>query len=208
MPASRRRAIIEIAAVIATGAAFLVFENILDLKLPFLAACIAGWGIYAGQRLWIDPRARLAWGFRSDTLASSAIASGILYVIVAGGILAWRLWKGWIPIPSSIAILFVVYPVWAFFQQFFIQALVAGNLDRLGASRAVIVPVAAILFGLAHYPDWPLMGLCTGAGLAWTWIFLRLPNLLPISLTHAWLGSLTYLMVLERNPWAEMKLPF
>ena len=93
-------------------------------------------------------------------------------------------------------------------QQYFVQSLVAGNLERLGVSRLAIVPIAATLFGLAHWPDWELMGLCAGAGLAWTSIFLRFPNLIPISLTHAWLGTLTYLMVLERNPLREMNLPW
>jgi hypothetical protein len=208
MPVSRRRAIGEVAAVIGTGAAFLLFENVLHLKLPFLAACIAGWGTYAVVRLRRDPQARRDWGFRGDTLASSAIACGVFYALVSASILAWRLWKGWMPIPPSTALLFAVYPVWGLFQQFFVQALVAGNLDRLGWPRAVIVPIAAILFGLAHAPDLPLMALCAGAGLVWTSIYLRFPNLIPISLTHAWLGSLTYLMILERNPWAELKLPF
>jgi membrane protease YdiL (CAAX protease family) len=96
--------------------------------------------------------------------------------------------------------------VWGLMQQFFVESLVAGNLERLGAPRAAVIPVAAILFGLAHAPDVPLMALCAGAGLVWTSIFLRFPNLVPISLTHAWLGSLAYLMILERNPWAEMGL--
>lgn len=203
---TRRRAIGEIVAVIATGAVFLVFENVFHLKLPFLVACIAGWGLYAGWRSR-DAQTRRDWGFRSDTLAPAAIACGIFYVIVAGAILAWRLWKGWIPVPPSALLLFAVYPVWGLCQQFFVQSLVAGNLERLGAPRALIVPVAAILFGLAHAPDVPLMALCAGAGLVWTSIFLRFPNLVPLALTHAWLGSLAYLMVLERNPWREMNLP-
>lgn len=206
LPANRR-AIGEITAVVATGAVYLLFENVFHLKLPFLALCIAGWGLYAGWRLRRDPQTRRDWGFRTDTLAPSAFACAIFYVIVSAAILAWRVWKGWIPILPSTALLFVVYPVWGLCQQFLVQALIAGNLERLGAPRLAIVPVAAILFGLAHWPDVPLMALCAGAGLVWTSIFLRFPNLLAISLTHAWLGSLAYLMILERNPWAEMKLP-
>jgi len=206
MSFSRRRAVGEIVAVIATGAVYLVFENLLGLKLPFLAVCIAGWGLYAGGRLR-DPQARRDWGFRADTLAPSAIACGIFYVVVSAAILAWRSWKGWIPIPPSTAVLFVIYPAWGLCQQFLVQSLIAGNLDRLGAPRRAIIPVAAILFGLAHWPDLPLAALCAGAGLVWTSIFLRFPNLITIALTHAWLGSLTYLMVLERNPWGEMNLP-
>ncbi len=208
MPFSRRRAVGEIAAVIATGAVFLIFENVLDLKLPFVVAAIAGWGTYAIWRMRHNAQTRRNWGFRMDTLAPSALACGILYVVVAGAILVWRAWKGWTPIPPSTAILFAVYPLWGLCQQFIVQSLIAGNLDRLGVPRAAIVPVAAILFGLAHAPDWELAGLSAGAGLAWTTIFLRFPNLFPIALTHAWLGTLTYVFILERNPWLEMNLPF
>jgi hypothetical protein len=190
----------------ATGAVYLVFENVLHLKLPFLVACLAGWGLYGGWRMR-DAETRRDWGFRNDTLAPSAFACGVFYLVVSAAILAWRAWKGWVPIPPSTAALFLVYPVWGLCQQFVVQALIAGNLDRLGAPRLAVIPIAAILFGLAHWPDWPLVALCAGAGLVWTSIFLRFPNLLAISLTHAWLGSLTYLMILERNPWAEMNLP-
>ena len=203
---SRRRSIGEIVAVVATGVVYLVFENVLHLKLPFLAVCVAGWAIYLGTRVISDRRVLRDWGFRRDTFAGSAAACAVFFVIAAGGILAWRAWRGWITPPPSTALLFLVYPVWGLMQQFFIQSLVAGNLERLGAPRAAVVPIAAILFGLAHAPDVPLMALCAGAGLAWTSIFLRFPNLVPISLTHAWLGSLAYLMILERNPWAEMGL--
>jgi len=204
-PASRRRAVLEIIAVVATGVTFLVFENVLHLKLPFLAACILGWGLYAGRRLAGAPGVRREWGLRLDTLGPSASACAVFFAVTAGAILAWRTWAGWPPITASAAILFAVYPVWALFQQFFVQTLIAGNLDRLGVSRAVIVPVAALLFGLAHAPDIPLMALCAGAGVVWTSIYLRWPNLVPISLTHAWLGTLVYLLILVRNPWAEMR---
>jgi hypothetical protein len=204
---SRRRAIGEITAVIATGAVYLIFENVLRLKLPFVVACVAGWCAYVGWRAARTRGVWREWGFRIDTLAGSALACSAFVAAAAAAILAWRAWRGWLPLPPSTLALFLVYPVWGLMQQYFIQSLVAGNLQRLGAPRGVIIPVSAVLFGLAHAPDVPLMALCAGAGLAWTPIYLRFPNLVPISLTHAWLGTLTYLLVLERNPWREMNLP-
>jgi hypothetical protein len=193
-------------AVIATGAIFLVFENVLDLKLPFLAFCMLGWGIYGGTRIARSPGILREWGFRLDTLAPASAACAGFFAVTSAAILAWRIWAGWPPIHASAAILFAVYPVWALFQQLFVQTFIAGNLERLGVSRGVIVPVAALLFGLAHAPDLPLMALCAGAGLVWTSIYLRWPNLVPIAFTHAWLGTLAYVLILVRNPWAEMRL--
>ncbi|HEU4339705.1 MAG TPA: hypothetical protein VFS19_06515, partial [Planctomycetota bacterium] len=74
---SRRRSIGEIVAVVATGLVFLFFENVLNLKLPFLALCIAGWSIYIGLRVVRDRRVLREWGFRKDTLRASAAACGI-----------------------------------------------------------------------------------------------------------------------------------
>jgi hypothetical protein len=206
MGQSRRRAVGEIAAVILTGATYLVFENVLHLKLPFLVACFVAWGAYIGHRVARDRRVLRDWGFRRDTLAGSAAACGIFFVVAAIGMFSWRLLRGGILLPPSMLLLFLVYPVWGLMQQFFIQALVAANLERLGSHRAVTIPVAAILFGLAHAPDVPLMALCAGAGLVWSSIYLRWPHLGPLSLTHAWLGTMAYVWVLERNPWREMNL--
>ena len=77
MDHSRRRSIGEIAAVILTGAVYLVFENVLHLKLPFLVACVAGWSVYLGRRLAADRRTLRDWGVRRDTLAGSATACSI-----------------------------------------------------------------------------------------------------------------------------------
>jgi membrane protease YdiL (CAAX protease family) len=72
---------------------------------------------------------------------------------------------------------------------------------------AAIVPASAVLFGLAHWPDWPLVALCAGAGAVWTIIHLRYRNLVPLAVTHAWLGTLTYYWILERDPWRELFPP-
>jgi len=81
-----------------------------------------------------------------------------------------------------------------------------GNLHRLRVPRGVIVPVAAVLFGLIHAPDWILAGLCTVAGAVWTLLFLRTPNLVPLALSHGWLGALVYYWVLECDPLSELLL--
>jgi membrane protease YdiL (CAAX protease family) len=94
--------------------------------------------------------------------------------------------------------------VWSFLQQFVLQALIASNLEKLGWARAAVVPVAALLFGVAHLPDWPLAALCAVAGVAWTAIYLRSRHLPLLALTHAWLGALAFYWVLQRDPWGEM----
>ena len=204
---ARRRAAGELAAAVLTGAAFLVFENVLHVKLPFLAAAAAGWGAWLVHRIVRDPAVVRDWGIRGDTLKAAARPGLVFFLGTGAAILAWRIAFGWKPLPGGALLVAAVYPIWSFVQQFLLQALVAGNLERLGLRRAVIVPVAAAAFGLVHAPDLPLMALCAAAGLAWTAIYLRHRNLFVPALAHAWLGTLIYYWVLERDPWLEMLPP-
>jgi uncharacterized protein len=201
---TRRRALGEIAAVLLTGVLFLVFENLLHLKLQFLVPCIVGWTAYLVHRVVKDRTVAAEWGLRVDNLRVAA--PPILGVFAAGvaALFAWHLAFGGRPIPRDAWILFLLYPVWSLIQQFVLQALLAANLERLGVARIVVVPVAALLFGAAHLPDWPLAALCAAAGVAWTALYLRRRHLPLLALSHAWLGALAYYWVLGRDPWGEM----
>jgi hypothetical protein len=201
----RGRRIREILAVVLTGAAFLAYENVLVLpKLPFLLVTTAAWGAYLVLRIRRDPSVVPAWGLGRAALAPAARAAGL---VAAGGavlLLAYRLARGWTGLPPEALLILALYPVWGFVQQFAVQALVAGNLARLGLPKPAVIVLSAVLFGLAHLPDWPLVALCASVGVAWTWIFLRSPHLVPLALSHALLGTLAYYWVLERDPWREM----
>jgi hypothetical protein len=199
-----RPPVAEIVAVLLTGGLFLVFENVLHLKLHFLIPCTLAWSAYLAVRVAKDRTLLSRWGIRLDNLRSAAPPVAAFFAVAVAALVAWRLARGGQPLPASAVAVFAIYPVWAFIQQFVVQALVASNLERLGLGRALVVPVAAALFGLAHLPDWPLVALCAGAGVAWTILFLRFRNLLVLALSHAWLGALAYYWVLDRNPWLEM----
>jgi hypothetical protein len=134
-----------------------------------------------------------------------ASKSCLLFLVVGARLLfGYRVLLGWRPLSQEAFLLFLLYPIWAFIQQFVVQALVAVNLERLGFRRAVVIPASATLFGIVHMPDWPLVLLCTIAGLFWTHLFLCRRSLYPLAVTHAWLGVLTYYWVLERDPWLEL----
>lgn len=201
---SDRRPLWEVVGVLATGILFLVFENLLDQKLAFLIPCVIGWTAYLVHRLRKDRTLAGQWGIRLDNLKTAGPPILGAFAVGAAGLYAYHLAFGGGGIPRHAWILFLIYPVWSFIQQFVLQSLVALNLERMGLSRVAVVPIAAILFGLAHLPDWPLAAICTVAGLAWTAIFLRWRQLPLLALSHAWLGSLAYFWVLQRDPWVEM----
>jgi hypothetical protein len=203
----KTRAVLEVAAILFAGSAFLVVENVLHAKLWFLVPCAIAGAAYVAERAIRDPGRIRAWGLRTDNLGPAALPCAIFLVAAVAALALYRLAAGWIGLPGGWPALLVLYPVWALVQQFAVQGLVARNLERLGAPRAATVAAAAVLFGLAHLPDWRLAAMCAGAGAVWTVFYLRRPNLFPLALTHAWLGMLVYAWVLERDPWGEMFPP-
>lgn len=197
----RRRALGELGAMLLTVVLFLVFKNVLHLKLQFLIPCVVVWTAYVVHRMLRERPLAARWGIRLDNVRSAAPPILGVFAAAFAALLVWHRVVGGPSLPADAWILFLLYPVWSFLQQFVLQAIVVSNLERLGFARIGIVPVAAALFGLAHLPNWPLAGLCTLAGLAWTTIYLRWRQLPLLALSHAWLGALAFYWVLQRDPW-------
>ena len=200
----KNRAFLEFSAVLLTGVTFLVFENVLGLKLPFIIACSVVWGAYLLRRAIREPSVFREWGIRTDNLRKASLLAGGFLLLGAAAMLSYRLLLGWRPLPATALLIFAIYPVWSFIQQFLVQSLVTRNLRELGLPARAIIPISAVVFGLCHLPDWPLVGLCVVAGAFWAAIYLAVPNLLPLAVTHGWLGAITYYCVLLRDPWAEL----
>ncbi len=193
---------VELVLVLVTGGLHLVFENVLHLKGPFIIAAVAFWAGYIAVRRRRDPQVFHEWGFRTDTLKPAAVACGIVFAVGAAGMIAYAALQGRLALPPTFWALLLLYPVWGIVQQFLLNALVARNLARRLPAAAVI-PLTAVLFGVAHVPDWALSALTIAAGLAWVPIYLRWPNLLALGVCHGFLGSLVYPLVLGRDVVAE-----
>lgn len=198
-----RREWAEFLGVVATGGVFLVFENLLDAKLPFIGAAALVWTAYLVGRLRVPGQAR-DWGLRSDTLVASLRWNGLLALVAAAGLVAYGAARGRAAPPAGFFYLIAIYPVWGFVQQFLLCALVCWNLERATARPALAVAASGVLFGLAHLPDWTLAALTAASGFAWTAIYLRAPNLVVQGVAHGLLGALAYYEVLGRDPWTEL----
>jgi len=198
-----RLAVIELGLVILTGVVHFVFENLFELKLPFMLAAGAFWTVWLAWRLKTVPGLAVAWGIRRDNLASAAIPCAIAGGLGLVGMTAWGFHAGHFPAAATFWIVLLLYPVWGFVQQFLLNALLASNLRRLLPSWAV-VPIAAVLFSAAHAPDLPLMALTLVAGVMWSWIYLARPNLWVLGLSHGILGAVAYYGVLGRDAWATV----
>ena len=94
--------------------------------------------------------------------------------------------------------------MWGTAQQFGLQNLVAKNLSGLLPNRLALALVSALLFGAAHCPRGPLMLLAFSAGLFFTLIYRRFPNLWAVGIAHGILGALAFYIVLGEDPGARV----
>jgi len=197
----RRRALLEPAAVVATGAVHFLFENFFDAKAAFIAAAAPLWIAYVAYRLKTVPGQGRAWGFRLDTLRPAGLACAAASVAAAAAMVAYGSAQGRLPPPRTFWLILALYPLWGLVQQFLLGALLARNLREF-LPPAAVVPAAALLFGLAHAPDWTLSALAFAAALVWIPIYLWRPNLWVLGISHGMLGALAYYAVLGRDAWA------
>lgn len=194
---------LDLSLVLATGAAHLFFENVLNAKAPFIVGALLFWTAWFFWRIRVPGQAA-QWGFRRDTLAPSAIANGIFFGACAVALISFGIAQGRGFPPPGFFVLLALYPIWGLVQQFLLCAVVARGLEEITRRRGLAVSVSALLFGLVHAPDWALCGLTAVAGAFWTTCFLRWPNLWVHGVTHGWLGGVAYWFVLGRDAWSEL----
>ena len=82
------------------------------------------------------------------------------------------------------------YLAFAAGQQWLLQTLVWANLRRAALARRTAVLLSALLFALLHTPNFMLMALCFLGALFWCWHYAKYRRLLPLILSHAFLGFL------------------
>jgi membrane protease YdiL (CAAX protease family) len=85
--------------------------------------------------------------------------------------------------------------IWGAAQQWVLQTVVLREAQR-ATSRAAGVPVAALLFGAVHLPNPFLAPVTAAAGLVWSRIYDRYPNILPLALSHG-IGTLAILYAFD-----------
>ncbi len=185
-----------------TGTLHLVFENLLHAKGPFLAAAAVVWAAWIVRRRRHQPRLLSAWGLCDPGDAAAWGRAVGLTLLSAVGLVVLRP-SGGPALPAHAAAVCLLYLPWALVQQVALQGILLRGLERLvPAPRAVAG--AALLFAAAHLPDLRLGVLTAGAALAWTVLFRLRRSIWPLAVSHAVLGTLTYVVVLGRDPWQAL----
>lgn len=122
---------------------------------------------------------------------------------VLSAYLAHRHWRGVLaPLfrPTFFAALILFIP-WALLQQMLFQFYLLGRLRALVpyVSPLFLSLVNGFLYGAVHLPDWDVALVTMPAGVAWSYSYHRDRSLLPISVSHAVLGTTYFYWVRNRD---------
>lgn len=152
-------------------------------------------------------------GLRFDNLWRSAFEVGIASVGLAAPIVAVAaLARRGLDLRLGSGAALVLYPVWAFLQQYALQAFAYRRL-REGLGRpGRAASIAALIFAVVHLPNAILVGCTMIAAYVWCRLYERAPNLFTLAVAHGWLAVLlnvswpqTWLHTLRVGPgyWAS-----
>lgn len=196
----RRIAIIDVALVGSISVLYLVLEALhVPKRWSFLIAGLA----LAGYLVYLLARRPHSWrdlGFRRDNLAAGLIPIGVCTLVVAIGLVAVAAAQGRLVWQPTMLLLLALYPAWALAQQFAFQGLLHRGLSVLIRSPVLQVLVTAAAFACVHIGNPTLLALTFVAGIMWSLLFRRWPNLWLLAGSHSVLAALAYPLVLHDAP--------
>ena len=163
-------------------------------RWPFIVpALLALWLIVRSQRLrgesWRDVGLRREGFFAACKL----LALPMLGALVVMGILGWQ--TNLFQRSTHFMLKLLLVPLWGIFQQYIAQGFLyrrvrfllvnaqANSQEQQRQTRWAIV-VSASCFAFVHLPNPALTVLTLAAGLLWSWVYERAPNLWALGLSH------------------------
>jgi membrane protease YdiL (CAAX protease family) len=160
--------------------------------------------VYLVRRARRTPGALRVWGMRRDNFRPALRAQLVFVAVGAAALVVYGAATGSLSLPATFWTTVALYPIWGVAQQFALQNLLARNLTRVLATPPALALGAAVLFALSHVPRWELVVLTLVAGVAFTLIYRRFPNLWAVGIAHGVLGSLAAYIVLREDPGAAL----
>lgn len=192
----------ELVAVLLAGTAHILTELLLSEPIAFgvsavLSVAFLGYLVWRVRR---TPHVLRLWGMRRDNFAPALIAHLAFVALGAVVLLGYGFAIDSLNFPPTFLVTVALYPIWGVAQQFALQNLIVRNLTGWLSSPLALAVVAALLFGLSHYPRFELVTLTLVAGVSFTLIYRRFPNLWAVGIAHGILGSLAAYIVLGEDP--------
>ena len=200
----RRIAMIDVAVVIGISILYLSLELFhIPKRWSFLAAglALAAYVVYLVRR---RPHSWQELGFRRDNLARGLVPVGLFTLLVAAGVVALAAKQHRLVWQPTILNLLALYPVWALAQQFAFQGLLHRGLTVLIRSPLLQVLITAAAFASVHLGNSTLLALTFVAGIIWSVLYRRWPNLWLLAGSHSVLAALAYPLLLQDAPLSRL----
>ena len=143
--------------------------------------------MFWSHRAWGEKARDLGWRIDNfpqslSLLAAPMLLAGVLLIVVGWltegsgtGVRDWRL------VLLSFPWLFL----WGLMQQYALQAFINRRAQVIWGRGTSSVLFVALVFGLLHLPNLWLMLATFTAGILWSYVYQRTPNLLALALSHS-----------------------
>ena len=198
-PVSPGQAAADVAVVVALSAVYVAAALAgapHRLVIPAVTAALVAYAALVLARRGETPRdfglGPPALARARPAIAFTAVAAAALLILgIAAGRRLWR---------PEMAILLPLYPLWGIVQQLIFQGVLHRRLLVLLRPHWLAALLTAGCFAAVHAGDAKLVGLTFIAGLAWSFLFQRYPNVWVLGLSHGVLAALAYPLAVDRNP--------
>jgi hypothetical protein len=125
-------------------------------------------------------------GLRRDNFFKALKVAAIPNLILLGVILVWGFSTRGLTLSWDNSIL--LYFPWALLQQYVLQNFLLARVGNILGRTSLAAILASLFFALIHLPNTALVIASLIGALVWCRIFLKVPNLFVVSLSHALLG--------------------
>ena len=198
---SRKRAIIEVCLLYLGIACYLAAAGGGLAKRWVIAALSLLLAFYIVSAVLTKKESAKDYGLRFDNFSKAAIPALLFTFLGVVGLLAFLrtnsaiLWR-----KSMMGLTLLLYPAYGIAQQAVFQGILHRRLCLLFPTRVVPILITSVSFALVHIGDLTLVMLTFVAGLCWSILFQRLPNVLTLGISHGILAAFAYPLLIGKIP--------